>query len=202
MHYTIYQITNKLDGKIYIGKHQTKALADDYMGSGKHLTRAQKKHGLENFEKQILFIFDTEEEMNLKEAELVSEEFCAREDTYNICPGGKGGWGYNNSIKTPEDRSKLGQLGLEHLRKNPDKIKIGASNGGKATKMKIQSGEIDTSIYTSRSFLGLTHSDITKRKISERTKSQVRIECPHCKKLGISSNMKRWHFDNCKFLRV
>lgn len=25
-----------------------------------------------------------------------------------------------------------------------------------------------------------------------------RIECPHCGKDGIVSNMKRWHFDNCK----
>lgn len=25
-----------------------------------------------------------------------------------------------------------------------------------------------------------------------------RIQCPHCSKNGIISNMKRWHFDNCK----
>lgn len=95
--YTIYKIYNKLDGKIYIGKHQTKDLNDAYMGSGKQLKRAQKKHGIENFEKEILFQFDNEQEMNAKEAELVTEEFCLREDTYNLCPGGHGGWGYLNS---------------------------------------------------------------------------------------------------------
>lgn len=95
--YTIYQITNIIDGKIYIGKHETFDINDSYMGSGKILKSAQSKHGLENFKKEILHIFDTEEEMNAKEAELVTEDFCLREDTYNICPGGKGGWGYINS---------------------------------------------------------------------------------------------------------
>ena len=31
MKYTIYQITNNLNGKIYIGKHQTKDLDDGYI---------------------------------------------------------------------------------------------------------------------------------------------------------------------------
>lgn len=97
MKYIIYRITNKIDGKIYIGKHQTNDIDDRYMGSGKLIRRAIKKYGLENFVKEILHVFDTEEEMNSKEKELVTEEFCLREDTYNICPGGQGGWGYVNS---------------------------------------------------------------------------------------------------------
>ena len=97
MFYTIYKITNKINGKIYIGKHQTKDLNDGYMGSGKYLKHSQEKYGIENFEKEILFQFDNEDEMNAKEAELVTEDFCLREDNYNLCPGGKGGWGYLNS---------------------------------------------------------------------------------------------------------
>ena len=97
MFFTVYQITNNVNGKIYIGKHQTKDLNDDYMGSGKYLRCAIEKYGIENFNKEILFQFDNETDMNAKEAELVTEDFCLRKDTYNICPGGQGGWGYINN---------------------------------------------------------------------------------------------------------
>jgi hypothetical protein len=39
------------------------------------------------------------------------------------------------------------------------------------------------------------------KKVSDTSKfhwERERIVCPHCGKEGIVSNMKRWHFDNCK----
>lgn len=97
MFYTIYKTTNKINKKIYIGKHQTKDLNDSYIGSGKFLSDAINKYGVDNFEKEILFIFDNEDEMNDKEAELVTEEFVLESTNYNLCPGGNGGWGYLNA---------------------------------------------------------------------------------------------------------
>jgi hypothetical protein len=156
MFYTIYKITNLLDGKIYIGKHQTKDLNDGYMGSGKQLKHVQTKHGIENFKKEILFQFDNETDMNAKEAELVTEEFCLREDTYNLCPGGKGGWGYinNNNIlkmhgKTQSIRQKT--AASEIL------IKYNKSPEGRTRASK---GRKD-------SFSGKKHTNDTKRKIGK-----------------------------------
>lgn len=112
MLYTIYQVTHRESGKCYIGKHKTEDLNDGYMGSGQLIRRAIKKHSIEAFEKEVLHVFKTEEEMNLKEAELVTEEFCLREDTYNICPGGHGGWGYVNSKILDSNARKInGSIG-------------------------------------------------------------------------------------------
>jgi len=59
--------SNKINGKIYIGKHETKDLDDKYMCSGVYLYRAIKKYGVENFDKTILYVFDNEYDMNSKE---------------------------------------------------------------------------------------------------------------------------------------
>lgn len=112
MYYTIYKTTNIVNGKIYIGKHQTKDLNDGYLGSGKILRSAIEKYGRIKFQKEILYTFNNEEEMNTKEQELVTEEFLARPDVYNLCPGGQGGFGYINANKlngSPEGRLKGGQ---------------------------------------------------------------------------------------------
>lgn len=94
--YTVYETTNLINGKTYIGKHVTLNPEDDYLGSGTALKRAVQKYGKENFRKEILYIFDSKEEMNSKEIELVSLEFCREKTNYNLAPGGAGGFGFIN----------------------------------------------------------------------------------------------------------
>lgn len=149
MKYTVYQITNKLNGKIYIGKHQTKNIDDAYLGSGSALCNAVKKYGKDNFEKTILHIFETEVEMNAKEVELITEEFVARKDTYNLGVGGEGGAhfkGKKHTAKTKEILSKLatGRVVTEE------------------TREKI-----------SKAGIGRTFSDEAKKKISDKAKQRV-----------------------------
>ena len=66
---------NLINNKIYIGYHATNNINDKYMGSGNIILDAIKKYGKENFKKEILFIFDTEQEMRDKEKEIVNEEY-------------------------------------------------------------------------------------------------------------------------------
>lgn len=172
MFYTIYKIINKIDGKIYIGKHQTKDLNDGYMGSGKLINAAISKYGVEQFKKEILFIFDNEDEMNAKEAELVTEEFVKENTNYNLCPGGRGGFGYLNSqywtsekrkesINNPDTLEKLRISGYKSKKGIPHspEHKKNISNAMKG--MHDMSGENNL-------FFGKVHSDETKKIMSDK----------------------------------
>ena len=106
--YVIYQITNLISGKIYIGAHKTTDPHDNYMGSGRAITNAIKKYGRDNFTKEILYTFISEREMYEKEAEIVTEEFCHRADNYNIRVGGIGGFNHINN--DPDERARVTEL--------------------------------------------------------------------------------------------
>lgn len=109
MYYTIYKTTNLINGHYYIGKHQTLDPYDNYLGSGNKLKIAFKTYGKQNFSKEVLFIFDSEKEMNEKEKVLVTEELVKSKKCYNIGVGGQGGplfKGKNHSEETIEKIKK------------------------------------------------------------------------------------------------
>lgn len=194
-HFIIYEITNKLNGKFYIGKHKTKNLDDGYMGSGKVLKNAIKKHGIENFSKKILFTFDNEDDMNAKEVELV----VLNEQSYNLCPGGHGGFGYINSNDIPKFRNK------KHTDKTKEKIsKALLGNTHMCKKEPWNKGK--TNLYTKEHLekLKKPRPNFVKEKIANTLKNKEvpSYICPHCKQQGKGSIMKRWHFDNCAVVRL
>ena len=98
MFYYLYEIKNLINNKIYVGVHKTNSIDDGYMGSGKVILRAIKKYGIENFSKTILETFENSKVMFAREKEVVTDEFLARVDTYNLRRGGSGGFDYINKI--------------------------------------------------------------------------------------------------------
>lgn len=34
--------------------------------------------------------------------------------------------------------------------------------------------------------------------MSKLMKNKPRVKCPFCEKIGVVSQMKRWHFENCR----
>jgi hypothetical protein len=169
MHFLIYKITNKIDGKFYIGSHKTKNLDDNYMGSGKYLKYAQNKYGIGNFDKQIMFMFETSEEMYLKEFELVNKEFIATENTYNLKIGGNGGWDYlnksglNNSTKTMEQMQKSGFIHAERLKSDLNYREMRRLKSSENFKRLHKENK-----FKYDNFKGKSHSVETKRKIGEK----------------------------------
>jgi hypothetical protein len=120
IYYIVYKTTNKINNKIYIGFHKTKDLNDSYLGSGSLLLKAIEKYGKENFSREILKIFDTKEEAEKYEQELVNKEFTLREDTYNVVIGGnvRIAYGENNGFykktHTNETKKKISEKNLNN----------------------------------------------------------------------------------------
>jgi hypothetical protein len=88
MYYLLYEITNLVNGKTYIGQHITKNINDGYMGSGRAIVRAIKKYGKENFKKEILLYAKNEVALNFFEKALVTPEFIELDTNYNLREGG------------------------------------------------------------------------------------------------------------------
>ena len=83
--YYLYEIKNNINGKIYVGVHQSTNTDDGYMGSGIAISAAIRKYGIENFTKAILETFLSDAEMYAREKEIVNEEFLNRDDVYISC---------------------------------------------------------------------------------------------------------------------
>ena len=183
IYYTIYKVTNQINGKYYIGSHKTKNLNDNYMGSGKYLHRAFQKYGIENFTKEILFVFNTAKEMYQKESEIVNEDFLLEENTYNLKKGGFGGFDYINENKlygfSNKETAKKArrQVDLILEEKYGKHWKKHLSNLAKESLQKIL--DKDPSYLKKRQrntsgnnnpMFGKTHTEQTKKSISNANK--------------------------------
>jgi len=168
--YFVYQTTNLVNGKTYIGKHKTKNLDDGYIGSGKLLKQAIAKYGRENFSFEILEWFEDESSVNAREAELVTEEFCLRDDNYNLCVGGKGGFSYINreGLGDKVASGKAARIKSDatlEKRYGPD-FRRWRTNLALKTKLEKYGNHFGPNFEEVRGFKGRTHSDETKQKMS------------------------------------
>lgn len=102
MKYIVYETTNLVNSKIYVGIHKTKNpdKFDGYIGCGINIYsptfkakttfhKAVKKYGVQSFKRKTLAVFDTEEEASQLERTIVTVEFLKRKDVYNMVTGGK-----------------------------------------------------------------------------------------------------------------
>lgn len=93
----IYETTNLINGKKYIGKHVSKTfVGKKYLGSGIYLKRAVNKYGKENFRVRLIEECNNENELNEREMYWIEKLNCIKSNRYyNI---GAGGIGRNNSV--------------------------------------------------------------------------------------------------------
>lgn len=169
MFYTVYKVTNNIDGKFYIGTHKTLNIDDGYMGSGKYLKRAINKHGIESFTKEILFVFDNAEDMFAKEAELVDDDFLMCNNTYNLKAGGKGGFDYiNDNPHLFLTEKRLSALWSIEQRRERYKEKLLTDAEFRQSQLQHlkNAGKIAQEKYPEGIWKGRIHKEESKAKIS------------------------------------
>lgn len=201
----IYKITNKINGKIYVGQSTyTIEESENYYGSGKHIVRAIKKYGKENFVKEIIDTAINQNELNEKEIYWI-ESLNSIENGYNLQLGGKGGRHSNESkkliakLQTGKNNSFFSKKHSDESIELMRECKLGEKNPMYGKHLS-ESAKKKLSKY----FKGRKHTESTKKKMSESAKLRTykTIKCPHCGVTGKGPNMSRYHFDNCKYKNI
>ena len=129
----IYKITNKLNGKMYIGqtthtiewrwKRHIKAMQD---GSQTNLYKAMRKYGVENFTIEEICRTTSKEELNRLEIYYIGL-YNSTKTGYNMTGGGDDNFMFNPGVKekhdaimrSPEVRNKISQSMKEYRASHP-----------------------------------------------------------------------------------
>jgi hypothetical protein len=185
----IYKTTNILSGKYYIGMHSTDNLEDGYLGSGNRLRLAVRKHGKENFKREILEFCDSREELIKKEIEIITVDEISKKECINLKVGGQGGWSENAKVKF-----------IWLLNNDVDFKKQHSDKMSKVIKKAYEDGKIDKSINYDWS--GKNHTIKTKDKISNTKKGsgigETNSQYGTCwvNKNGVNKKIKKEIIDN------
>ena len=188
--YSIYKITNNVNQKIYIGytKGKIESRFNRHIYESQNPTSILHKslshHGSDKF--SIETIYQSVDCNHIQEMEKYFIKFYNSYYTfgkgYNMTLGGDGGATFTGRKHTKESLLKKSISAKINHQKYP-------RTHSEETKEKIKN-----------SLLGRIQSQSQKNKVSAALKgrSKPKVACPHCEKSGQASNMKRYHFDNCR----
>ena len=129
-HY-VYRITNKINGKFYVGIRSSKKSfeEDGYWGSGTAIRRAVNKYGKESFKRELICCCDCRKQASRIEEILVDEELRDSLSCYNRKTGG-----YSSGIPGKETRARQSKAMKGRKHTDETKAKIGRNNKSRKGK--------------------------------------------------------------------
>lgn len=161
----IYQTTNLINGKKYIGQHRSSKFDHNYIGSGILLLKAIEKYGKENFSCEILRECYSDDELNNYEKEYIAFYNAVNSTTYyNVAAGGEGHTctPWNKGLTSDsDDRVKQCSTNMKNTKQSRTYT---AWNKGLTTETSDKLKEIGQNI--SKSLKGRHDSEETKKKKS------------------------------------
>ena len=191
MRYSIYKITNNINGKCYIGFtedvdrrwKQHKRLLNRGV---KPLYQAFRKYGLQNFTFEVIYESEDRGETLLIKEPYFIKLYDSIKSGYNFLEGG-------TNTNTPERRQNNRKRMLEN---NPMKDpNIKKKNTGMFQKGHIPVITEERNEKIRQSKLGSKNHNYGKSENSKRL-NQI-ITCPICNVSMNSGNYKRWHLLRC-----
>ena len=180
----IYETTNLINNKKYIGKHKSDKFDNNYYGSGIKFKKALEKYGKENFSIRILEeVYTNQKDLDDAEIRWIEATNAVRSTKYynNSYGGENEGWsGYNKAVK--ENGYSLEtkeRLSLSHKGQIP---------WNKGKKCKALSNE--HKIKLSKALKNRQFSEETKERMSKAAKIRTKNYIPWNKGKNISKETK------------
>lgn len=173
--FIVYKTTNLITGQYYYGKHrQVSDTFDGYFGSSRTLIKDIEKFGMDNFTRETLYEFDSEQECYLKEQEVISNKWKEDPLCYNKQPGGKGfssGKNHYSSVFGFSDEH-LENLSKSRKKRGPaspeTRAKMSKSRTGSRRTIETKTKMSEAQSGTNNPMYGRRHSNEIKRIISDR----------------------------------
>lgn len=181
----IYKATNKINGKVYIGKtiySLNKRMSVHVCSKVGYFSHALRKYGLQSFDISIIDAAQSEEILNEKEIYWIKTFNCRAPNGYNLTDGGEGTSGRIVSEETKkrmvagmtaEGRVRMGAASRNRIYTH--KMRENLSNAAKkrcesilppSQKGRKRSEETKEKLRGKRNALGTHPSEETRRKIA------------------------------------
>lgn len=156
----IYCIERIETGKKYIGQHRG-YIEDNYWGSGRAITSAIKKYGVDSFKKYVL-AYCSEDEVNALEQHYIAQYNTFLGEGYNMDDGGSCNSGYW-ATRTKEQKTEIHK---KRLANRPDDFK---------ERCKVAARKRDNKAIGAK-LKGRVYSEETLKKMSEAQKGKKRTQ--------------------------
>lgn len=211
-----YLIQHKVSGKFYAGSSYRKnchptQFWTSYFTSSKTVKRIILEDGEDSFSVCYIGVRSNDDARDFEAAFLKSINAAGNSEWINNSNGHSS---FRCDKHSDESKEKIRQSSLGRFHSEEAKFKMRKPRSRQARKPKAaMSQETKNKIgvaHKGRVFsletiakMSLAHKNISdetrmKMRQSHLGIAQSKVICPHCTKIGGVTNMKRWHFDNCK----